>query len=199
MKNGGFFGTPQDEELDAESNMANGGFSGYKPNTAKHRAMRETMQQTAVNDVPQMDPMMTGMNWEQPQQATGYQATGFQQAMGYQPTGYQQPMGNFTAQQPMTGYQPTGYQQPMNAWQEQPFMDPMMATGYQAPQQSFGNTVPFPPVQQATQYQPHQNAHAIDDLARMEVCAKAHQLHVEASLAGVGHHPFGGTARDVEG
>ncbi|MBR2718741.1 MAG: cell division protein SepF [Clostridia bacterium] len=139
---------------DVESNMANGGFSGYKPNTAKHRAMRETMQQTAMNDMPQMDPMMTGMNWDAPQQATGFQGTGYQQAMGYQPTGYQQPMGNFTAQQPMMGYQPTGYQQPMNAWQEQPMMDPMMATGYQAPQQgfSFGNTVPFQP-QQATQYQ----------------------------------------------
>lgn len=117
-------------QADVESNMANGGFSGYKPNTAKHRAMRETMQQTAVGDMPQMDPMMTGMNWEQPQQMeqpnafggfTGMvppQATGYQ-ATGYQPTGYQQPMNSYTnMQQPVMGYQPTIRQQPVNAWQE---------------------------------------------------------------------------------
>lgn len=153
---------------DVESNMANGGFSGYKPNTAKHRAMRETMQQTAMNDMPQMDPMMTGMNWEQPQpmeQSTAFGGfTGMvpPQATGYQATGYQAPMG----------YQPTGYQQPMNAWQEQPqqpYVDPMMGTGYQQPQQpfSYGNTVPFQPVQQAAQYQQPQQPAQPDNISYM--------------------------------
>ncbi|MBQ7305569.1 MAG: cell division protein SepF [Clostridia bacterium] len=159
-------------QADVESNMANGGFSGYKPNTAKHRAMRETMQQTAVGDMSQMDPMMTGMNWEQPQQMeqpnafggfTGMvppQATGYQ-ATGYQPTGYQQPMNSYTnMQQPVMGYQPTIRQQPVNAWQEQPqqtYMDPM--AGYGAPQQNFnfGNTVQFPGAHQGGQFAPQQN------------------------------------------
>lgn len=171
---------------DLESNLANGGMSGYKPNTAKHRAMRETQQQTVLNEM-QMDPGMTGMNWEQPQQmdqatafggftgmmppqGTGYQATGYQQqatgyqATGYQPTGYQQPMNGYTNMQQPMGYQPSGNTMPyqgMGNWQEQPqqpYMDPM-ANGFGAPQQqpqSFGNTVPFPPVGQNTQYQPFQ-------------------------------------------
>ncbi|MBE5803277.1 MAG: DUF552 domain-containing protein [Clostridiales bacterium] len=151
---------------DVESNMANGGFSGYKPNTAKHRAMRETMQQTAMNDVPRTDPMMTGMNWDgtqqmeqpnafggftgaAPQQTAGYQGT------GYQPTGYQTTMNGYTSTQQPMGYQPTGYQQNVNQWPDQPqqpYMDNMMPGGFGAPQQSYGygNTVPFQPAQQNT-------------------------------------------------
>lgn len=163
---------------DVESNMANGGFSGYKPNTAKHRAMRETQQQTVMQDGLQMDPMMTGMNWEQPQmpeQSTAFggftgmmppQGTGYQQATGYQPTGYQQPMNGFTNMQQPMGYQPSGSTapfQPVGGWQEQPqqtYMDPMM-NGFGAPQQqpqpfSYGNTVPFQPVNQGNQFQPQQ-------------------------------------------
>lgn len=177
---------------DMESNMANGGFSGYKPNTAKHRAMRETQMQTVMNDMPQAEPMSTGMAWEQAPQTeqaaafTGYtgmnQATGFQQSaayqqtMGYQqPTGYQQNMGGYTAaQQPAMGYQPSGntmQYQPMNAWQEQPqqpYMDPMAAgytMGQQQPHVSFGNTAQFP--FQQTQYQPQAAPAQQDNISYM--------------------------------
>lgn len=162
---------------DLSFNLANGGTSGYKPNTAKQRALRETQRQAAMNGAQQAEPMSTGMNWEQyPQSepATGFtgmnaaQPTGYQQAADYQQTaGYQQATGyqNMTGYQQATGYQSTtgyqqaaNYQQPMDAWQ-QPYADPMTAgytMGQQQPHVSFGNTAQFPnqQAQYSTQYQP---------------------------------------------
>lgn len=113
-----------------QSNMTHGGHCGYKPNTAKHRPVREQEKQEPADmgfTTPQAD-MPTGQEWfataQQPQ-ATGYQ------------TGYQQPQA--------TGYQP---------------MDNGMGSTYVPPRQSFGNTVPFPGGMQApyqpTQHQPQQ-------------------------------------------
>lgn len=145
----------QDEDQQMTSNMANGGFSGYKPATAKHRVTRETGKHQRVQDNtpeqgaamggydPNMQPPMnygyTGMQqsaaWQQGMQGTGYQTMG-QTSMGdQQPTGYQ-----------ATGYQPTGYQSAFGAtWQQsapqqdawqQPQQQPsfqQMGTGYQQP------------------------------------------------------------------
>lgn len=129
LKSGGAFG----QGGDMESNMANGGFSGYKPATAKHRPMGATQQQQPM---PQgVDPMtgMTGMSWDQPApQSTGFTGM-YPQGTGFQPTmnsaaPFQQPVMQPTGMQPqppMGGYQ----QPPMNApvppmgtsaWQEQP-------------------------------------------------------------------------------
>lgn len=153
---------------DMTSNMANGGFSGYKPNTAKHRVMRETAQQAPVQDTQQIDPTMAGMNWAQPQQAEqpmgfgGYtsavppQATGYQQTTGYQQaTGYQYTQG-------------TGYQQPMGGWQnQQPGMD-AMGGAYAQPHQPYGNTTTFPPVQPNAQQTAYQSAAApLDNISYM--------------------------------
>lgn len=111
----------------AETNMPHGGSCGYRPNTAKHRTVRETARQTPVTDMPQNTD---APGWGQPGAYTG-----FQQAQG---TGYQQPQGT-GYQQPVdaayTGYQPpfTGYQPPVNAWAQQQPQQP----GYDAGQ-NFG-------------------------------------------------------------
>lgn len=148
-----------------ESNMANGGFSGYKPNTAKHRAMRETTQQEAV---PQQDPMMAGMNWDpqpqepayggytsqvQPQQPVFQQATGYQQAAAWPNQGtYQQPMGGYTMnQQTPWPQEPQWPDQNMNAFQPQ-----QGAAGYmnwQVPPQPTQPAQPAP-VQDNISYMP---------------------------------------------
>lgn len=146
---------------DMASNMANGGFSGYKPNTTRHRAMHETVQQPPVSETAQMDPMMTGMNWappQQPEQPMGF--GGFTGMVPPQATAYQQN----TYQQ--MGYQPAGYQPPVNGWQQ---MDPMGAGGYAAPQTptGFGNTVPFPPVQSAPQQPQYQQPAQQDNISYM--------------------------------
>ena len=71
---------------DMSFNLANGGTSGYKPNTAKQRALRETQRQAAMNGAQQAEPMSTGMNWEQYPQSEP--ATGFTGMHAAQPTGY---------------------------------------------------------------------------------------------------------------
>ncbi|MDY4140787.1 MAG: cell division protein SepF [Eubacteriales bacterium] len=122
------------EEEQHTSNMANGGFSGYRPATAKHRVTRETGRQTVPEqatgyDMGAQQGAFTGTaqtTWQQPQQGTGYQQpqqpTGYQQGTGYQPSmdGYQQ---NPPYQQG-TGYQAGwqgGWQQPpqQGGWQDQ--------------------------------------------------------------------------------
>ena len=114
------------EEEQHTSNMANGGFSGYHPATAKHRVTRETGRQTVPEqatgyDMGAQQGAFTGTaqtTWQQPQQGTGYQQP--QQGTGYQqPAGYQQPMDAYQQNQPYqgTGYQGTGYQ---GGWQQQP-------------------------------------------------------------------------------
>ena len=118
VRSGGAFG--QGEGV--ESNMANGGFSGYKPATAKHRPMGATQQQS----MPQgADPMagMTGMNWEQPApQSTGFTGM-YPQGMGYQPA-----MNNAAPfQQP--AMQPTGMQPPMGGYQQPPMNTPVPPMG----------------------------------------------------------------------
>lgn len=145
---------------DMSANMANGGHCGYKPNTAKHRPLREQTQSIPTSDPQMMDSMETCVNWAplQQEQTTGF--GGFAnvppQATGYQQTGYQQ-----------TGFQQqTGYQQPMGGWQPQGGMDAGMGNPFAAPQQSMGNTVPFPTMQQ-TQYQNPQNAAPVDNISYM--------------------------------
>ena len=109
---------------DMEFNRANGGYSGYHPNTAKNRALRETARQAAAQaeqpaagwDVqPEMQPQTgyTGFTGMMPPQATGYQPQGGYAPMPPQATGYQQGGMNGTAYQQPMGYQqqPTGYYQ----------------------------------------------------------------------------------------
>lgn len=135
VKAGGVFGS---QEGGMESNMANGGFSGYKPATARQHTMRQTQSQQPVAPENQpVDPMAGGMNWEQPaanQQPTGFTGMyNFTQNMGYQ----QPPVNNTVPFQQQAGAMPgmTGYQQPVAgaAWPEQQYgyMDNGMgAQGY---------------------------------------------------------------------
>ena len=117
--------TAGDEEQHT-SNMANGGFSGYRPATAKHRVTRETGRHSAPEqatgyDMGAQQGAFTGTaqtTWQQPQQGTGYQQP-------QQGTGYQQPQQGTGYQQPMDGYQQnpyqTGWQQTnQGGWQQQP-------------------------------------------------------------------------------
>ena len=122
--------------------MANGGFSGYRPATAKHRVTRETGRQSVPEQATGYDmgaqqsafTATAQTTWQQPQQGTGYQQpqqpTGYQQGTGYQPSmdGYQQnpPYQQGTGYQAgwQGGYQPTnqgGWQQPpqQGGWQDQ--------------------------------------------------------------------------------
>ena len=130
------------EEEQHTSNMANGGFSGYRPATAKHRVTRETGRQSVPEQATGYDmgaqqsafTATAQTTWQQPQQGTGYQQpqqpTGYQQGTGYQPSmdGYQQnpPYQQGTGYQAgwQGGYQPTnqgGWQQPpqQGGWQDQ--------------------------------------------------------------------------------
>lgn len=128
VKTGGGFG----QEGVMEANMPHGGSCGYRPATARHRALHETARQQAPEA---MAPDMTGaMNWEQPGAFTGFQPqmTGFQPPMDANQTGYQQPMNGWTQQQ--HAYDP-GYGYQAGAFQPQG----MNATGYVQPQ---GNQIP---------------------------------------------------------
>lgn len=156
LKSGNPFG--QD---DMEFNRANGGHSGYHPNTAKNRALRETARQAAAQAAqaeqpaagwdmqPDMQPPMgyTGFTGTVPPQATGYQPQGGYASMPPQATGYQQ--GG------MTG---TGYQQPMGAWQEPAFAEPQpwsaQPTGYQQPTGYFQAQPQTPPQPDNISYMP---------------------------------------------
>lgn len=104
---------------DVQSNMSNGGHCGYRPNTAKHRPLREQdRQEPTMNTgyVPTQNEPTMGQDWYTgtvpPPQATGYQQTN---QPPYQPT------------------QATGYQ-PMDSG----------VGGYGTQRQHYGNTVNFP-------------------------------------------------------
>lgn len=113
---------------DIQSNMANGGFSGYRPQTSRHKTIRETLRQQPVqeNVADQADPFsqqqgFTGMNQPQWQQPMGcYQGMGDPNAWQYQNPGYQQTNYQQTAYQ-QTAYQPTGYQ----GWQQTAYQQGM--------------------------------------------------------------------------
>lgn len=132
--------TAGEEEPQHTSNMANGGFSGYRPATAKHRVTRETGRQSVPEqatgyDMGAQQSAFTGTaqtTWQQPQQGTGYQQpTGYQQDAGYQQgTGYQPPMDGYQQNPP---YQGTGYQ---TGWQGG--YQPTNQGGWQQPQQQGG-------------------------------------------------------------
>ena len=152
---------------DGESNMAHGGYSGYKPNTAKHRAMRDTQRQQTVNQEPvQADPMATGMNWgyqQDPAQTAGFGGYTGTQQVPYQTTApYQQTMdynaamnNGFGNGQGATGYQNVDPMQNGQNWQEQQWMDPNMnGYGGQQTMGGYGNTVPFPQADQTSYYPP---------------------------------------------
>lgn len=152
----------QEENRQMTSNMANGGFSGYRPATAKHRATRDTVrQQTTANAAAEQNAAsgydmgqqpMGGYQAENQWQQTGYQST-FQntgyQAGDYQATGYQsafQNTGYQAGDYQSTGYQSafqnTGYQAPeQNQWQH-PQQGAFQNTGYQGWQDNsaFGQT-----------------------------------------------------------
>ncbi len=137
----------QDEEQQMTSNMANGGFSGYKPATAKHRVTRETGKQQPMqggmpeqNGMPGFDmgaqqPMNYGFTgvqqdpWQQGAQATGYQS------MPQMGTGYQQPVGGYQQDyQNQNNFQGTGYQSAFGAGYQQPRQSTgfqQVGTGYQ--------------------------------------------------------------------
>ncbi|MGN1021653.1 MAG: cell division protein SepF [Aristaeellaceae bacterium] len=136
------------EEEEQTSNMANGGFSGYRPATSRHRVNRETGRQavpeqnTGYDMGNQQGAYATASQgvW-QTQQGTGYQqGAGYQQGTGYQQaTGYQQGTGY----QQATGYQQgTGYQQAptyqgadyQNAWPNNGYQ-PTNQGPWQQPQQ----------------------------------------------------------------
>lgn len=144
----------QDEEQ-MTSNMANGGFSGYKPATAKHRVTRDTARHQTVREQQETNPMQGYDPNMQPPMNYGYTAaqqnTAWQQnaqtfyqnpvqnavPMG---TGYQQPAGGFQQDyQNPTGFQgtyQTAWQPPQqNVWQQsqQPAGFQPMGTGYQQP------------------------------------------------------------------
>ena len=136
---------------DMEFNRANGGYSGYHPNTAKNRALRETARQTAAQaeqpaagwDVqPEMQPQTgyTGFTGMVPPQATGYQPQGGYAPMPPQATGYQQ-----------GGMNGTAYQQPMGAWQEPAYAEPQgwnaQPTGYQQQPTGYYQAQPQTPPQ----------------------------------------------------
>ena len=146
MKQRGF--GAQEDEQQLTSNMPNGGFSGYKPATAKHRVTRETAKQQVVQEAPVNGGMPMA---DMPQQATGFGYTGVQndpwqqnaQATGYQNmnqmgTGYQQSVNAFQQDyQNQNAFQATGYQNAFGAEYQQPQQSgfQQMATGYQQPQQ----------------------------------------------------------------
>ena len=122
---------------DMEFNRANGGYSGYHPNTAKNRALRETARQAASQ------PEQPAAGWDmQPDTQSQMGYTGFTGMVPPQATGYQ-PQGGYASMPPQaTGYQQggmngTAYQQPMGAWQEPAYADPQgwnaQPTGYQQP------------------------------------------------------------------
>lgn len=124
----------EEDERQHTSNMANGGFSGYKPATAKHR----TVKQQPVQEQPQQEQPAASFDmgaqqgydyagqtaWQQPQQQTAFQQTSWQQ--GYQQTGYQawqqpqqtawqQPQQQ-TAFQGNWGQEQQTWQQPQDQW-----------------------------------------------------------------------------------
>ena len=112
-----------------ESNMANGGFSGYHPNTTRNRVARDTQRQQQVNEAPQAEG---GAGWDPYTGAVPPQGTGYQQPY-QQETGWQQPYQQETAyQQPYQ--QETGWQQPYQ--QETAYQQPyQQETGWQQPYQ----------------------------------------------------------------
>lgn len=123
---------------DIQSNMANGGFSGYRPQTSRHKTIRETLRQQPVQEsmadqaeFASQQQGFTGMNPPQWQQGAGYQGMGDPNAWQYQNPGYQQTNYQQTAYQP-TGYQgwqqQTAYQQGMN---QQPMGGYQQQTAYQ--------------------------------------------------------------------
>lgn len=113
---------------DIQSNMANGGFSGYRPQTSRHKTIRETLRQQPVQDAAadqtdfaSQQQGFTGMNplqWQQP--ASGYQGMGEPNVWQYQNPGYQQTNYQQTDYQ-QTAYQQTGYQ----GWQQTAYQQGM--------------------------------------------------------------------------
>ena len=143
---------------DMEFNRANGGYSGYHPNTAKNRALRETARQAASQPEqpaagwdmqPDAQSQMgyTGFTGMGPPQATGYQPQGGYASMPPQATGYQQ-----------GGMNGTAYQQPMGAWQEPAYADPQgwnaQPTGYQQPTGYYQSQTQTPPQADNISYMP---------------------------------------------
>lgn len=163
MKNGGFFGAPQDE-MDAESNMANGGYSGYHPNQKKNifgtQSMRLNQQETMAkgrSGMTNMFPPVEGSPFNAPPMMP-YPAQEPAQGMQDPAAQYTQGLGGFgqTMQQPMQNQYPpmgnTAMQQPMQQpmqqapWGQQTMQQPWP----QQPQQQFppmGGTATQPPVQ----------------------------------------------------
>lgn len=157
--------TGNEEEPEYESNMANGGFSGYRPRQEKARnifatqsipVQKNTMGNTASHSG------MTGMFAPAPGQP-GYTGQVSMPGYGFEPN-VQQPVdpvqqytadvGGFQPGMNGTGYQPpmngTGYQPPMNGAGYQPGMN---GTGYQSP---MGSTA-YQPGMNGTGYQPPMN------------------------------------------
>lgn len=169
MKNGGFFGTPQDEELDAESNMANGGYSGYHPNQKKNifgtQSMRLNQQETMAkgrSGMTNMFPPVEGSPFSQPPMMP-YPAQEPQQPMQDPAAQYTQGFGGFqqTMQQPVQNQYPPMGAAPMQPPVQQPWpqqtmqqsmsqqFPPMGMTGMQQPQAP--NPWPPQPAQQPQQ------------------------------------------------
>lgn len=146
VANTGLFGARKDDQ--PESNLSNGGFSGYRPGHARGRDLFATSgmqpvtgltgssrklqmtgqtgagyaaQPTAgMPDPTAYQPMMQDSGWMQPMQAADQQ---MMQQTGYQQTGYQQTGYQQTGYQ-QTGYQPAGYQQNPYDMPPQPAYDP---------------------------------------------------------------------------
>lgn len=149
--------TGNEEEPEYESNMANGGFSGYRPRQEKARnifatqsipVQKNTMGNTASHSG------MTGMFAPAPGQP-GYTGQVSMPGYGFEPNVQQpvDPVQQYTAD--VGGFQPgmngTGYQPPMNGAGYQPGMN---GTGYQSP---MGNTAYQQPPMNGTGYQPEMN------------------------------------------
>lgn len=155
MKSGSLFGAPGGEP-EMESNMANGGFSGYRPSQAKGRDLFSTQNVPAQQAPDQQTAQQGGF----PQGHSGF--TGMFPGMGGQagyPPAYGQPQGYPPQQEAPQGYtaaygQPQdplsqytagvgGFQQPMNAGYQPGY------TGQMQPQ-----AAPYPPMGGQTAYQP---------------------------------------------
>ncbi|MGN0778633.1 MAG: cell division protein SepF [Aristaeellaceae bacterium] len=109
--------TAAGEEQQTVSNMANGGYSGYKPATSRHRAARggdrraETQQEAGQSAGEQAQQSSTGASqqfWPPVQSGGGYQQSASYQGTGFQPNGGYQQSTSYQG----TGFQPNGgYQQ----------------------------------------------------------------------------------------
>ena len=180
MKSGSLFGASSGEP-EMESNMANGGFSGYRPSQAKGRDLFST-QNVPVQQAPDQQAAQQGGF---PQGHSGFTGMfpGMGDQLGYtspygQPQGYppqqeapqgyaaaygqpQDPLSQYTAgvggfQQPMnSGFQPgyTGQMPPQAA----PYPPMGGQTGYQQPvggQTAYQQPAPQQPMQGQGAYQP---------------------------------------------